>query len=424
MNKQTSDFLNVGVGKRVKARWWKPSLTKWQIKVYLTIVGLFIVAGVLYYTQIIVGQLIEGERKTVQFYADILQNFTQSNNIESLFLIERVTPTITFPCILTDSENLPLEPYNQYSLNVPIDSTKTKAQQREYLQRIITDMAYEYKPITVKDQGGMVLSKIYFTNSVLVKRLRVLPYIEIIIVGVFIGIGYIAFSYLKRNEESNIWVGMAKEAAHQLGTPLSSMLAWIEILRISRHEEEEFSATLGEMEQDIERLKTIANRFSLIGSEPKMRQEHLASTIENVCVYFERRFPHLGKQITLARNFDESLYADINSELFSWVFENLLKNAAEAIEVKEGKILIEMIPPLKPKTVAIQVSDNGKGMTMQVRNQIFNPGYTTKKRGWGLGLSLSKRIIEEYHQGRLLVKQSTPGVGTTFLIEIPVTRQQ
>lgn len=415
------DYIEVGSGSRVKAKWWKRSLTKWQIKVYLTLGGLVIVAAVLLYTQSIVSQLIEREHKSVQFYADILSNFSKTNNIESLFLIENITPTINFPCILTDETNKPLEPYSQFSLNVHIDSTLTEDAQKSELLSLLHQMQSTYPPINVRDSDGKIISRIYYMNSSLVTRLRILPYVEIIIVGVFIAIGYLAFSYLKRNEESNIWVGMAKEAAHQLGTPLSSMLAWMELLKLNRDEVIAFEETIGEMEHDIDRLQSIANRFSLIGSQPKLRTESVSAVIEQVCQYFERRFPHLGKNIIIYRYLDNGIQANINKELFGWVFENLIKNAAEAIEVKDGQIRITMTSDsIVNNQIQIIVSDNGKGMSSKTRKQIFNPGFTTKKRGWGLGLSLSKRIIEDYHKGKIVVKASVIGEGTTFVITIPI----
>jgi len=421
MAKKDINYLDVGAGSRVKARWWKRSLTKWQIKVYLSIGGLIIVAAVLLYTQSIVNQLIEREHKSVQLYADILSNFSKTNNIESLFLIENITPTINFPCILTDETNTPLEPISQFSLNIQIDSTLTKEAQTAELMGILREMQSTYPPINVRDADGKVISRIHYMNSSLVTRLRVLPYIEILIVGVFIAIGYLAFSYLKRNEESNIWVGMAKEAAHQLGTPLSSMLAWMEILKLNRDDTISFEETIGEMEHDIDRLQSIANRFSFIGSQPKLKHELISTVIEQVCQYYERRFPHLGKNIVIVRKMDDTISAMINKELFSWVFENLIKNAAEAIEVKDGLITITMVTEnIQTNEVVILVSDNGKGMHSKIRKQIFNPGFTTKKRGWGLGLSLSKRIIEDYHRGKISVKSSVSGEGTTFILTFPV----
>jgi signal transduction histidine kinase len=245
-----------------------------------------------------------------------------------------------------------------------------------------------------------------------------MPFVEILAVTAFILVGYVAFSTIRRNEESNIWVGMAKEAAHQLGTPLSSMLAWLDILRMDRGNPDQVEQTAREMEQDVQRLNVIANRFAKIGSQPKLESIKLASVIERVCSYFETRLPNLGKRVTIARELDQTLQSNISVELFEWEIENIIKNAVEAIERTDGRITITMRP--RPKGgVIVHVQDNGKGMTRQVATRIFQPGYTTKKRGWGLGLSLSRRIIEDYHGGRIYVKESHVGHGTTFWIELP-----
>eukprot|EP01107_Rhizomastix_libera_P002495 TRINITY_DN14337_c0_g1_i1.p1 TRINITY_DN14337_c0_g1~~TRINITY_DN14337_c0_g1_i1.p1 ORF type:complete len:242 (+),score=-22.42 TRINITY_DN14337_c0_g1_i1:549-1274(+) len=235
----------------------------------------------------------------------------------------------------------------------------------------------------------------------------------------FIMVGYMAFSNIRRNEQSKVWVGMAREAAHQLGTPLSSLLAWIEILRYSKENPDSIDETLSEMDKDISRLQIITTRFSKIGSKPELEELNLSELIENVCLYFEKRLPHLGRKVDIVRKIDKPVIANVNADLFAWVFENLLKNAAEAIEVKHGEITLSYGTFTKHKVI-IYVKDTGKGMTKKLRRQIFYPGYTTKKRGWGLGLSLSKRIVEEYHSGKIYVKDSSPGKGTTFCIEIPV----
>ena len=211
---------------------------------------------------------------------------------------------------------------------------------------------------------------------------------------------------------------MSKEAAHQLGTPLSSLLAWLEILRTNNEDKQLIDRTINEMEQDVDRLNVIANRFSKIGSQPKRTDLVVAEEIERVCKYFDSRLPNLGRKVIIERELDYSLRANLNSDLIAWVLENLIKNATEAIEKKDGLIKIDL-EPLTKGGVTIVVSDNGKGMSAKEKKRVFQPGYTTKMRGWGLGLSLSKRIIEEYHNGKLYVRESTPGVGTTFVLEIP-----
>lgn len=393
---------------------------KWRLKALLGMLAFGMVTGVLLYTNMLVNELVQRELNTVQFYAGIYDYYLKKPNSDPesfLHSIYSVTKTISFPLILTDEKNTPNLPLSEYSLNVVIDTTLSEEQQMQKMREIVSEMSKVYKPIDIKDQNGVVIQRIFYTNSDLIRKLQLLPYVEIIIVGAFVIIGYVAFSYVRRNEESNIWVGMAKEAAHQLGTPLSSILAWIEIMRINADDPASVEETLKEMEHDVERLNTIANRFSKIGNDPEKHHEDIGSIIEGVCMYFERRVPHLGKKVTLQRQIPSGIIVSVNRELFEWVIENLLKNAVQAIETKHGEITINLKLGSRGKVI-ITVSDNGKGMTKQIKRQIFDPGFTTKKRGWGLGLSLSKRIIEQYHNGKIYVKETTPGKGTTFSIEL------
>ncbi|HYF02863.1 MAG TPA: HAMP domain-containing sensor histidine kinase [Patescibacteria group bacterium] len=398
--------------------------TRWQLKVLLSLLAFGIVSAMLLYTQILVDELIEREKQSVEFYADVYRSYvTQPASDENLlFFMEKFNSTISFPIILTDKNDVPNFPYRDFSFNVHIDSTLSEEAQSRYMQNLVNEMGATYPPIIIREsEKGDVLFKIYYTNSALITRLQLLPYFEIIIVGAFILVGYIAFSYIRRSEQSNIWVGMAKEAAHQLGTPLSSLLAWTEILKMSAEEPDAVHATIAEMEQDIDRLNVIANRFSKIGSQPKKQIVNLTLLVEDVCQYLEKRLPNVGKKILLKRQLDEEISANVSVELFKWVIENLLKNAAESIETKEGSVTIALRKQSNGKIV-ITVTDTGKGMTPQVRRQVFLPGFTTKMRGWGLGLSLSRRIIEEYHKGRIYVRDSAPGKGTTFAIELEQVR--
>ncbi|GAB1430548.1 ATP-binding protein [Ignavibacteria bacterium] len=415
----TSHPSNRKAGKLHYTALWLRSPSKWKIKALLAFFAFSMVASVLLYTQSLVNELVRREIIAVEFYASIFEhNFASAdNNPDLLFLLDRVAPTITFPMIFADVSGEPNWPYLDFSKNIDVDTTQTKDQQREYMLHRVAEMAAVYHPIDIKDESGAIITRIYYTNSSLIGRIRLLPYVEIVIVSAFILLSYVAFSYVRRSEESNVWVGMAKEAAHQLGTPLSSLLAWVEILRLNVNNPEQIEETTTEIEQDIARLNIIATRFSKIGSEPEMKSENLGDVIENVCIYFEKRVPHLGKQIIVERNLDFTIDARINGELFGWVVENLLKNAVEAIDSSNGRITITL--GIVKGKLTVTVSDNGKGMSVQTRRQIFLPGYTTKKRGWGLGLSLSKRIIEAYHRGKIAVRDSAPGKGTTFIIELP-----
>lgn len=402
-----------------RVRIFRASVTKWQIKVLLTLFGLGIIGMVLFYTKAIVDELIANEKRTVELYAKQLTSLQKaSSDDELLYYIDVTVASIYFPVVVTGADERPVFPYTQLTLNLDIDSTAPAEQQRLQVLAIMDEMRSTYPPYEIKDPGGKVIQKIFFNNSEIVRRLQYMPYVEILIVSAFILIGYVAFSTIRRNEESNIWVGMAKEAAHQLGTPLSSLLAWLEILRLNKDDAQAVVQTADEMTRDVERLNVIANRFSKIGSQPKLERTSIAQVVENVCIYFETRLPNLGKRIALTRDLDATTMAEINPDLFQWVLENLIRNAVDAMERQDGHIHI-VVGKRSRGGVLITVTDNGKGMTAQVRSKVFQPGFTTKRRGWGLGLSLSKRIVEEYHRGRIFVKETQPGSGTTFAVELP-----
>ncbi|MGE5478863.1 MAG: sensor histidine kinase [Chloroflexota bacterium] len=395
------------------------SLSKWHIKVLLAALAFAIVIGLVYFTQALIDEIVNREQKTLQLYANIYKDFNQSpDNIGIIFFLDEVTTSITFPMVVTDSVDAPKEAFTDWSINTGLDTSLAYGEQRLYLQNLVYKMGRDYRPIVLTDENGKVVEKIYYTHSALIDVLQLFPIIAILIIGAFIFIGYLAFSSARKNEESKVWVGMAKEAAHQLGTPLSSLMAWMEILKYSVDDPKTLTDTLGEMGNDVERLSTIAKRFSKIGSQPEKARVDLSQHIENVCKYYEKRLPHLGKKISIKRTLSSPVWAYINTELMDWVIENLLKNAAEAIEAKTGSIHITMGYPTK-NIIRIYVKDTGKGMSKNVRRNIFNPGYTTKKRGWGLGLNLCKRIIENYHNGRIYVKETAPGKGSTFAIELP-----
>lgn len=412
------------------------SITKWRVKFLLIIGAACISLGVIFYAHYLANEIILRETKIINFYADIFRHYTSNaenvNSQEFDFLLYQITPTISFPMIMTDSEDQPLFSvdeitndtiYSTYTLNIKLNPKLPAYKQRQYLLNYIRDMKATYPPIVVeKEDLGIILGKFYYTHSSVVTYLRFFPLLAIIVVTIFTMIGYIAFNYFRRNEESKVWVGMAKEAAHQLGTPLSSLLAWLEILKLNRSDPESVIETVEEMQNDIDRLNKITTRFSKIGSIPEMKEEDLNNLIEKICQYFEKRLPHLGKKVSIIRRLDGDIRLNLNQELFEWVIENLLKNAAESIEDKHGSVEISVESHWKNKVV-ILVKDTGKGMNAQTRRQVFNPGFTTKRRGWGLGLTLSKRIIESYHKGKIFVKDSQVGKGTTFCIELPLMNQ-
>lgn len=403
-----------------RVRIWRASVTKWQLKLFLIVSGLVIMAIVLFYTKTIVDDLVANERRTVELYSNLLLRGSASTATDEdlLFYLDLTTNSIYFPVLITDKNEQPIYPFQQFMRNVEFDSTMPIPKQKEFLMSYIAEMKTEYAPYEIKGPNGKTIQKIFYTNSAIVRQLRYMPYIEILIVTAFILIGYVSFSTIRRNEESNIWVGMAKEAAHQLGTPLSSLLAWLELLRLNRDDASAVDRTAEEMHRDVERLNVIAIRFSKIGSQPKLTSVYAADVIERVCAYFETRLPHLGRRVIIRRDLDPSVTAELSPDLFEWVIENLIKNAVEAIDRHDGSV--DIVLRAKPRGgLLLTVTDNGKGMSTQVRSRVFEPGYSTKKRGWGLGLSLSRRIVEDYHGGRIYVKETVPGAGTTFGVELP-----
>jgi K+-sensing histidine kinase KdpD len=389
-----------------------------NLKILLVVIACVIVGAVLLYTQNVVKNLEKKQREVAGLYAKSLEYI--ANEKTSLgdysFIFEEVIRAIDFPIIQTDPLNNPLEPYLLNIRNVSLDTTATKVEQEHYLRNLIGAMDAKYTPIKVTVQDTIVLSYVHYDESYLITQLRWLPYIEIGIAALFILIGYIGFSYIKRSEQSNIWVGLAKEAAHQLGTPLSSMMGWTELMKSHTDGNPKLERTVSEMQQDLDRLNKIVARFSKIGSKPDLREENLNEVIESVIRYFEKRIPQTGKHITLSLAAEKTYYAKINRELFEWVLENMVKNGLDAIEDGEGRIFFTIFE--KENAIYIDIGDTGKGIEGKNRKEIFRPGFSTKQRGWGLGLSLSRRIIVDYHRGKLTLKESAPRKGTTFRIKL------
>jgi signal transduction histidine kinase len=394
------------------------NLRSGNIKIFLVLVAFAIVVGLLFYTQKVVEQLQAKEREVADLYAKSLEYIANEKTVagDYSFIFDEIIRAIDFPIILTDPSNNPLPQYSKTVRNVPLDTTLSVAEQEKYLRKYIAKMDATYPPVKVTFQDSIVLQYVHYSESYLITELRWLPYIEIAIAGLFMLMGYIGFSYIKRSEQSSIWVGLAKETAHQLGTPLSSLLGWVELMKMHSTGNQKLEATAAEMELDLQRLNKIAARFSKIGSKPDLREENLNDLINSVIKYFEKRIPQTGKRISLSLNAMTTYTARINRELFEWVLENLVKNALDAIEGPQGSI--NFVVSQKDGAVYIDVSDTGKGIEAKHRKEVFRPGYSTKQRGWGLGLSLSRRIVEDYHRGKLSLRESSPRHGTTFRIKL------
>jgi signal transduction histidine kinase len=335
------------------------------------------------------------------------------------------------PAIITDSTGR--RPLFWRNVGVP-ESTASlppadSAEAYQELRKRQDEMAATFDPIPIRvtlPQSNSYLPEttdqrltqyLYYDESPLIQELRIFPWLQFVFVGLFILVGYLGFSYVRRSEKSSLWMGMAREAAHQLGTPLSSLMGWIEMLRSSDLDDDQREQALNEIENDVERLQRIASRFSDIGSKPKLETRNLVPIVVQTASYIRRRLPHRGQEIELSVDLPSTLEVEVNEELFAWVLENLLKNALDAIDGDEGRIVVT--GGEQQGRVYVEVADTGSGIERQQWGTIFRPGYSTKQRGWGLGLSLARRVVETYHDGTLELVDSTIGKGSTFRIELP-----
>lgn len=393
-----------------------------NIKIALFLIGVIIAILILLFTQSIVKDIQLREKQIVNLYAKSLEYLANDRNEtgEYDFIFNEIILQIDFPVIATDKENKNI----LFVKNVEYDSTKklTKSDTLRFFE-LVKEMDEKNPPILVTLQDTIVLNVIHYGESKLVRDLKVLPYIELIIAVLFVSLGYIGFSYIKKTEQSNIWVGLSRETAHQLGTPLTSLMGWVEMLKSAKPGSEELKEITNEINNDLDKLNKIAGRFSKIGSQPLLEKENIKKIIERVSEYFEKRIPSLQspdgkmtKKIKIEIDSPDDLEVKLNKDLFEWVIENLMKNALDAIDKETG--IIKFNISRVGDEVCIDINDNGKGIEQKYRKDIFRPGYTTKKRGWGLGLSLSKRIIEDYHKGKLVLIESMPGEGCTFRIKL------
>ncbi len=285
-------------------------------------------------------------------------------------------------------------------------------------QAMVDRFAEMNEPITIRlgDERYSQTQHIYYGESPTVKLLRYFPYFQLGLLALLLGIAYVSYRTITKSEQSNLWVGMTKEAAHQLGTPLSSLYGWVELLKEEKGDDDFVKRISSELENDITRLRGVAERFNKIGSKPELELKKVEPMLEQVIRYMERRLPQFGKDVEVITSVESHLRARVNPELFQWAFENLIKNAMDAINISENKSRVSIKVHRIEDELIIDIEDSGVGIEKKYHKEIFKPGYSTKKRGWGLGLSLTKRIIEEYHRGRVFVLQSEPGKGTTIRI--------
>ncbi len=380
-----------------------------NVKVVLTLAAVVIAAASLVVSHFLIRDLQRQERNNMEVWAEAMRSLSHADETTDLNLVLKVINGNNFIPVVVLDERGAITTYR----NLQIDE-ETAADSLQTLQRIVQTMKAAGRVITMELSTDLAQPPkkqehiyIYYDESAILKRLASYPYVQLGVVGLFVLMAGYALLSSKRAEQNKVWVGLSRETAHQLGTPISSLMAWTEMLRETYPDDE----LLPEMSNDVKRLELIAERFSKIGSQPELREVNLQEVIRNVADYISRR---ASDKVNLTCSFpDDCTKVRICPPLFEWVIENLCKNAIDAM-AGEGSITIYVYH--HGPHIAIDVADTGKGISKKHFRTVFRPGFTTKKRGWGLGLSLAKRIIEEYHGGRIFVKESDPGRGTTFCI--------
>jgi Histidine kinase-, DNA gyrase B-, and HSP90-like ATPase len=378
-------------------------------KIYLAIVGVLIATLSMYYTNYLVKQLEAEEEKKVKIWASAnerLSNAPPDDTLSDYTLhTEILEANTTIPVILVNDGG-------------GIDGVRNFGEEKDNDPNFLTSNELQQELHHIKANGGKPIEidgfNIYFKSSKILTLLKYFPLFQFILISAFILFGYLGFSNARRAEQNRVWVGMAKETAHQLGTPISAILGWIDHLKIMHEGDENTNEVIEELHKDVDRLGLIAERFSKIGSEPVLESINIYTKIEECKNYMQKRSPR-----HVVFDFPDpslALMVKINPPLFDWVIENLLRNSLDAMD---GKGSITAIIYEEERYTCIEITDSGKGIPANKFKTVFNPGYTTKKRGWGLGLSLAKRIIKDYHKGKIFVKQSIPNEATTFCIKLP-----
>ncbi len=378
-----------------------------RFKVGFVVVALAIAGASLFYTNILVGQLAEREKKLIDLYAQALEFVIVADPDDELLLyVERIIKANeSVPAILVNEDKI------QDFVNIHIPANASEERRERILKKELALMKEQRPPLSIEAEELGIKSFLYYRESDLLYQLRYFPYVQLLVISVFGFITYLAFDYSRRAEQNRVWAGLAKETAHQLGTPISSLMAWIDYLRLEANLEDD--SILQELEKDVRRLEMITARFSSIGSEPTLKNEDIYFIVLGITNYLRKRISSKVQWI-IKNDLPRQKVTLLNRHLFEWVIENICKNAADAMS-GVGSIAIHL-DELPEGDIFIDIKDSGKGMSKAQIKQVFKPGYTTKKRGWGLGLTLAKRIVENYHLGKLIVKESEPDNGTTFRI--------
>lgn len=381
------------------------------LKIIIMILLLVIAGASIYYTDQIVTKLEAREEQQIRLYAEALKNALTGDNNQD------VNSFLTLVIESNKSNTIPVIHKTAFgeldSRNVEgIEGLNTEDRQK-FLSKKLEEIIKDDHPPFKFDNGLGGEDTIYYGNSKLLNQLRYYPVVQLIAILTFGIMTYFAFSYSRRSEQNRVWVGLAKETAHQLGTPLSSLTAWVEYFKTDASFDQ---SIITELEKDVKRLDVITTRFSNIGSKPVIKDEPLYDTVAEFLLYLEKRISTKVK-LTIDNKLEPNQQVRLNKYLFEWVVENISKNAVDAMEGK-GNLNVSLFNQ-DDRFVAIDITDTGKGIAKNNLKKVFNPGFSTKKRGWGLGLTLAKRIIENYHEGKLTIKRSEAGKGTTFRILLP-----
>ena len=388
---------------------------KQQWKFFLFLFAALIAAASLLYTNYLVKNLSKSERTKAEVWAMSTQSIVSMPDIDDQFIsfIYAVRDSLSLPAIITkesgdiifwrdlDSTKTNIHPSTQ-------DTVSHLIYDPPYFEKQLEKMKKSHPPIRISLETGEDWL-VYYHDSKALSQLRIFPYLQLSLIAVFLVVAYTVFNSIRDSEQNLVWVGMAKEAAHQLGTPISSMMGWLELARITYQGKD--NSLLDEMERDVQRLEIVADRFSKIGSTPSLSNHVIYKVVEDFVNYFKVR---TSKRISFELTGDQQVEAKLNIQVFDWIIENLLKNAVNAIE-GEGNITVNISENIAKEEIFIDISDTGKGIPRSNWELIFQPGYTTRQRGWGLGLSLTKRMVY-YHRGQIFVKESEIGKGTTFRI--------
>ena len=379
-----------------------------NIKGFIFLIGVFLFIGLLSYTSFLSKELREDNREVVNLYAEIIAgavNDDTNSNID--FIFENIIKKVKFPIIQSDIKKNP-----QLWTNLPkeIKNDGDRLSLIKSMDEINVPIPLVYYN---ENSEPITFGYLHYGDSSLIEKIKIWTYIEIISIGLFICIGFVGFSYIRHSEKQNIWVGLSRETAHQLGTPLSALLGWLDYLKDDKTNLEK---VLPEIESDIDRLQQVNRRFSKMGSKPEFEYFNLSAKISGILDYLEKRMPSLGGKVVLINNIDSDVKIKANGTLISWAVENLIRNGIDSIDKSNGKIEVALKQDVN--YVKIHITDNGCGIPKKDWKNIFRPGFTTKNSGWGLGLSLCQRIINDVHGGKVSVLASNIFEGTTFEIAI------